>query len=128
MAIEDMRKTMNGWKAIQQGNKQTRQERIIQEQQERSQKIKNGESLNEADNGYKPGQDAGSEQFSTRKAKEFLQKMNEQKRAQKVFKGNADQCILKIATLMGSIQSDDPGRKYEKGKILLVEQAGFRSI
>lgn len=122
MTIEDMRKAMNGWKQLQQGKPLSRSERIIKEQEEKAQRIKNGQPLNE-EGGYKPGQDASSEQFSMKRAKEFLTKMNEQKRAQKVYKGSAEQCMLKIASLMGSLAED--GKQFEKGKVMMVEQAGF---
>ena len=116
------KKLVGGWQNMQKGKQLTRQERLIKEQEEKAQRIKNGQPLNE-EGGYKPGQDESSEQFSMKRAKEFLTKMNEQKRAQKIFKGNAEQCMLKMASLMGSLAED--GRKFEKGKVMMVEQAGF---
>lgn len=116
------KKLVGGWHAMQQGQKLSRNERLIKEQEEKAQSIKSGKPLNE-ENGYKPGQDEGSDQFSMKKAKQFIQQLTEQKRSQKTFKGSADQCMLKIASLMGSLAED--GQKFEKGKVLMVEQAGF---
>jgi len=120
----ETRKVMSGWKSMQNGNTSTRQDRIIKEQQDRAQKIKNGQSLNEEDTGYRPGQDGASGEFSIKNAKKFIQNMNEQKKTEKVFKGNADQCLLKIGYLTGGVKSDT-GATVQRGKILLVEEAGI---
>lgn len=122
---ENTRKLVSGWKDIMAGKTMSRQERIIKEQQEKAQKIKSGVPLTE-DTNYKPGQDdAPSEPMSLREMRKTINKMNEQKRVQKTFKGSAEQCIIKICSLLGTTTPDEPGRKFERGKILTVEEAGF---
>lgn len=75
---------------------------------------------------YKPGQDeAPSEEFSMRKAKQFLAEQHQQQKSKKVFRGSPEQCMLKIASLMGTLSETDPNQKFEKGQLLLVEEAGF---
>ena len=64
-----------------------------------------------------------NEQFSARRAKQFLAEKLNQTKTQKVFKGSSDQCMLKLASLFGNL--DEGTSKLEKGKILNVEDCGF---
>ena len=119
-----IKKLVGGWHAMQQGATLNRRERILKEQEDRIQQTKSGKTpAQQQDSNWKPGQEERSEEFSAKRAKEFLTKMTEQKRTQRAFKGTPEQCMMKIASLMGSLPEE--GRKLEKGKILMVEQAGF---
>jgi len=122
-ATDETRKVRSGWEAMQQGQRMSRQERLIKEQQERAQQIKSGKPLNE-DQNYKPGQEDQSGEFSMKRARDHMKTLLEQKKVQKQYKGSADQCILKITSLLGGLKDEDNIRA-EKGKILMVEEAGF---
>lgn len=126
-ASEESRKVVSGWNAIKnRGNAptQTRQERLIKEQQERAEMIRKGIDPNKVESGFKPGSDNASGEFSMRDAKKFLNEKYQAQRAQKVFKNTPELCLIKIGYLLGTIQPDD-GSKTESGKILKVEEAGF---
>lgn len=105
---------VGGWHKIKEGQRETRQQRILRESHEEHERKVSGKPVREA--GYRPGEEAPSEEFNLRKMKQHLQQMNESKKAQLAFKGTADQVVLKMVTL------------FEDGNnasIVKVEEAGF---
>ena len=119
----ETKKLVGGWNAMKNGNVLSRQERLIKEQEEKAQRIKSGKPAVEQDNNYKPGQDGDSTEFSVKNARKFIQTLTEEKKTQRVFKGSSEQCIMKIGLLLGGIQNESG--ISQKGKILLVEEAGI---
>lgn len=114
--LDALRSASQGWKQIASGKKETRQERIIKENQERSAAIKSGKNPNEV-HGYRPGdEDTYSEVPSSRQLKESYKQSAANR---KIFNGTADQVALKLVVLF---------EKESKVKILKVEQSGYNTF
>jgi hypothetical protein len=105
---------VGGWHKMMEGKGETRQQRILREQREASERKAAG--IPERPEGYRPGEEPASGEFNLRKMKDHMKKMNESKIAQKVFKGTADQVVLKMVTLFEDGNNAD---------IIKVEEAGF---
>jgi hypothetical protein len=106
-----LRSASQGWKQIASGKKESRQTRIIKENQERfSGNVKNEQV------GFRPGDDAPSELPTNRQLKESYKQATVNKR---VFNGTADQIALKMVVLFENEQ---------KVKIMKVEQSGYNTF
>lgn len=124
---EETRKAVSGWKAIQQGKRESRQERIIKEQEERAERIKQGLPA-EKENGYRPGEDAPSDEFSLRRMKEATKKLVTKQMQTREFKGTPEQCINKLVLLFNGIEDPSTGKIRNKPnnlQIVEVVEAGF---
>lgn len=120
-ASEPTRKVVSGWKEMQKAResgidpRKLKQERILKENKSQTSQI---------DSNFKPGDDKSSESFSYRKAKQHLQKLNEQKQTQKVFKGNAQQITMKLILLtVGDNEVNIKGGNIVK--VISCEEAGL---
>lgn len=116
MSLDDTKKAFRGWDAIKNGKQKEFKQQVPQQQK-----------LNEETN-FKPGdENSSNSEFSLKKVKQFLNEKYQQEKTKKVFKGSAEQCMLKLATLFGTVTNDNPesSKKFEKGKVLLVEEAGL---
>lgn len=121
---ETSRKLVDGWKKIASGNAPSRNERIIKENQEHV----SGKPKIEGN--YKPGDEDTSGEFNMRRAKMHMQKLNEEKRSQSVFKGSATQVAMKLNILTEGVEADaDTGRKAipggKKVKVINCEDIGM---
>jgi hypothetical protein len=120
-ATPETRKVVGGWHAIQQGNKESRQQRILREQREKS-------SAPKTENGYRPGDDEPNGEFNMRRLKESAQRMVQQTQAKREFKGSPDQVLAKLEVLFNGSEDPETGVKKspaKKPEILSVEQSGF---
>jgi hypothetical protein len=123
-ASEATRKAVGGWKAMQQGNGLTRQQRILKEQEDRAQRIREGKPAEKTpdEEGYKPGSDDSSGEFNARRAKQFLNEMTKKNTEAKTFKGTPALCCAKLAMLFCGDEDIAPKSNL---KIIKVEEAGF---
>ena len=109
------KKVVGGWDQIRNGQRESRQQRILRESQEKAERVRQGLPA-EKQTGFLPGQEPQSEEFSLKKMKEHMRLMTESKKAQMVFKGNSELCMTKLVTLF-----EDGG----KANVISVEEAGF---
>lgn len=114
--VEALRSASKGWKQMIGGNKESRQERIIKEHQQKVETVKSGKPLTE-ENNYRPGdEDVYSEEPpSTRQLKESYKQTIVEK---KMFNGTADQVVMKLSILF---------EKDAKTQLLGIEESGFNT-
>lgn len=119
-ASDATRKAVGGWKSMQTGNKESRQQRILRESREQDERKRSG--IPEKEGGFKPGDDERSGEFDSRRAKEFMNKKLKNTQQQKTFKGNAQLCMAKLALLFCG---EDETMAATNLEIIKVEEAGF---
>jgi hypothetical protein len=128
MATDDTKKTVGGWRAVQQKQKgsegapvETRQQRLLRESQEAAERVKKGLPAKSDDN-YKPGDEENNGEFNMRRAKQFLAESSNVQKVQKKFKSKADLCMLKLSILFCG---DDDTQAAKNLKIVKVEDKGY---
>lgn len=122
--VEALRSANRGWKDIQSGNKETRRQRLMREQQERAHAIKNGQNPDAEEDNWKPGDDdtyyAAGEGPSMRNLMETHKRMQKQNAQKRFFEGPAEMVALKLVQLFESA-------KKVKPEIVSVEESGFNT-
>ena len=125
---DSTRKAVGGWHAIMEGRNagknpvDARKERILKENAEKAEAIRSGKPQKEE--GFRPGEDNESDGFNIRRAREHMQKLNEQRQTQSVFKGNAQQIALKLMVLTEG-DADIGAKGGKKVKVLGCEETGL---
>lgn len=117
----ETRKVVGGWHAIQaarqqgKSSHQIKQERLLNEREE---------NPSQSEQGFKPGEEESNEGFSSRRAKQHMQKLFEQKQSERIFKGNSQQIALKLQILTEG-DADTGAKGGHKVKVLGCESAGL---
>jgi len=125
-ASDQTRKVSNGWRAIKDGGRESRQQRILREQQEKVERVKNGLPA-EKENGFRPGEEEVSGEFSLRRMREATQKLVKTTMQKREFVGSPDQCIMKLVMLFNGTEDADGRKTTPKStpQILSVDESGF---
>jgi hypothetical protein len=114
-ASEPTRKVVGGWHAMQEGKRESRQQRILREQTEKTERAKQG--IPEKEAGYRPGDEEASGEFNMRRMKEHAAKIAKKNATKLTFTGSSEMVTLKLVTLYEE--------KGDKVKVLGMEEAGF---
>jgi hypothetical protein len=114
-ASEPTRKVVNGWHAMQEGKRESRQQRMLREQTEKTERVKQG--IPEKEEGFRPGEEEGSGEFNMRRMKEHAAKLAKKNATKLSFTGTGEMITLKLVTLYEE--------KGDKVRVLGVEEAGF---
>lgn len=109
MATDETRKAVSGWKSIM-ANRQGGQKSAPQQKVQPKQEI-----ITE--------QEAPNAEFDFKRARQHMQKLNEEKQNQLVFKGNAQQIALKL-NLLTEGDADMQVKGGKKVKVISCEEAG----
>jgi hypothetical protein len=122
--VDALRSASKGWQQMMNGNKETRRQRIIREQHERAQAIREGRNPDAEEGGWKPGDDetyyAAGEAPDMRKLMENHKRMQKKNAQKRFFEGTPELVALKMVQLFESA-------KQMKPEIVSVEESGFNT-
>ena len=122
--VDALRSASKGWNDMQSGSRETRKQRIMREQHERAQAIKNGQNPDAEESGWKPGDDetyfAAGEGPSMRNLMENHKRMQKKNAQKRFFEGTPELVALKMVQLFESAKKAPP-------EIVSVEESGFNT-